>query len=224
MSDKTPIRTGRAFDRLVNFTDAVTAVAITVLVLPIVDLRQQASEKTVWEVISDNSGVLITFTFTFAVVAYMWLTHNRVFNRLAGYDGRVFFYNLMWLFLIVLLPWSSVLYSDSVGGGNGSPESDFSGGVGMGGAGLLYWGNLAFISLFGWLIAYHARHHPELIDQDSNRVFMDAPLVHYRGLIFAGAMIAIGLVSLVAPVVSWWLPLGLAPLGFIMSRFEVRNG
>jgi uncharacterized membrane protein len=224
MSDKTPIRTGRAFDRLINFTDAVTAVAITVLVLPIVELRQQAAEKTVWQVISDNSGVLITFTFTFAVVAYMWLTHNRIFNRLIGYDGRIYFYNFMWLFLIVLLPWTSALYSDGIGGGVGYQDSNFSGGEGMGGAGLLYWGNLALVSVFGWLIVYHAKKNPELINQDVNRVFKDVPLVHYRGLIFAAAMLSIGLVSLFAPTVSWWLPLGLLPLGIFMSRFEVRNG
>ena len=45
-----------AIDQLINFTDGVTAVAITVLVSLLVDLCAQASEKTVGSTISDNSG------------------------------------------------------------------------------------------------------------------------------------------------------------------------
>lgn len=37
-------RTERGYDRLVNFSDAVVAIAITLLVLPLADLVQEAAE------------------------------------------------------------------------------------------------------------------------------------------------------------------------------------
>lgn len=78
--------TGRAFDRLVNFTDAVVAVAITLLLLSVVDIRGTADEQTVWAVIADNAPQVVAFIFTSLVVAAMWLVHNRLFNGLRGFD------------------------------------------------------------------------------------------------------------------------------------------
>lgn len=216
------VHSGRPFDRLVNITDAIVAVAITVLVLPIVDLRPTQGEETVWQVISDNTGQLVTFVFTFVIVAVMWRIHNRIFSRLAGFDDAIFWLNLMWLLLIVLLPWSSLMYGtgmDSfrqVAGGS----SWFSGGEGLGGAGLLYWLNLGAISVLGGFITLHARRHPELIDSDAPRIFRDSPLVRTRGFIFGAYMIFIGLMSLVVPMIAVWLPFGLGFVGYLLRKRE----
>lgn len=218
------IRTGRSFDRLINFTDAVVAVAITILVLPLVDLHAQGAEKTVWAIINDNSGQIITFVFTFVVVSVMWQVHNRVVNRLRGYDNIVFWLNLAWLLSIVFLPWSSLMYGVGLGGTSGGTDwSDWSGGEGLGGSGMLYWGNLAVASMLSSAIARHARYHPTLIDQDSPRIFTDTTLTHWRGVIFGGAFLIIGVTSLFAPQVAVWLPLGLIPLGIIVARQEVKD-
>ncbi len=101
------IYSGRAFDRLLNFSDAVVAVAITVLVLPITSLAVTASEQTVWEVLGDHSGQIISFAFTFAVVGVMWWTHNRIFNQLRGFDTAILWLNLAWRLSIAFLPVSS---------------------------------------------------------------------------------------------------------------------
>ena len=185
---------GRAFDRLVNFTDAVVAVAITLLVLSIVDIRGSSSEQTVWQIVGDHSSEITTFLFTFVVVAVMWQVHNRVFNRLHGYDSVVFWLNLAWLVGIAFLPWPSALYGEGIGVNAGQ----WSGGQGLGGAGLLYWGTLAWLSLATQLIAWHARSHPELVDADAGPDSRH-PL---RGFAFAAAFLVLGIVSLFAPGIS----------------------
>ncbi len=226
MSDATPsathVRTGRAFDRLINFTDAIVAVAITVLVLPIVELRPKAGEETVWQVMSDNTGQLVTFAFTFIIVAVMWRIHNRIFSRLEGFDGTTFWLNLIWLLLIVFLPWSSLMYGTGMDSFRAVTEgaSWFSGGEGLGGAGLLYWFNLGAISILGGLISTHARRHQDLISADAPRAWIDSPSIRTRGFVFGMYMFFIGLMTVVAPMVAVWLPFGLFLVGYFLRKQE----
>lgn len=207
---ETPIHRGRDLDRLVNFTDAIAAVAITVMVLPLAGLAVSPSEPTVWAVLSENSGHVITFFFTFVVVAIMWRAHNNVFNRLSGFDNRIFWYNLAWLAAIAFLPVSSNLF----GSANSAGDHGWSGGPDLGGSGLLYWGSLAMISFWGTAIAAHARRNPELTDNIASP--FENWRVRYRGIAFAAYFLAIGLVSLVSPAIATYLPIGIIVVSRIM--------
>ena len=51
----------RSFDRLVNFTDAVVAIGITLQLLPIIDVAAPMSGDSVWDVVTANSGQLVAF-------------------------------------------------------------------------------------------------------------------------------------------------------------------
>ena len=64
---RTQVTRGRAFDRLIAFSDGVVAVAATVLVLPLVDIAgpKPGSDSTVWDIMSANTGTLISFFVTF---------------------------------------------------------------------------------------------------------------------------------------------------------------
>lgn len=210
-----PAYTGRAFDRIINFSDAVVAVAITVLVLPIADLPIQRSEQTVWEVLSDNSGLIITFFFTFAVVGAFWWTHNRIFNQLAGFDGTLLALNLGWIASVAFLPVSSYLY----GAANSQGNSGWSDSGTLGGAGGLYWGSLALVSLWSSLMSWHIRRNPGLVDPHlPNPTILSADWrKRYRGPVFTGYFIVTALVSVPFPAFSVWMPLGLILVGRIMK-------
>jgi hypothetical protein len=226
---------GRSFDRLVNFTDAIVAVAITVLVLPLVALRPRSGETTVWDVINDNTGQLATFMFTFIVVAMMWRIHNRVFRYLAGFDGTIFWLNATWLLLIVFLPWSSSMYGTGIDGFSATAQNIwFSGGEGLGGAGVLYWWNLALLSFIGGAIIAYARRRPALISKDAPEYFQNWSLgrsdksatgrsykfTRTRGFVFGVYMFLIGVATLFIPTIAIWLPFGLFFIGFIYRRQE----
>lgn len=216
------IQTGRPFERLINFTDAIVAVAITVLVLPIVGIRPAHGEETIWQVISDNSGQLTAFFLTFIIVAVMWRIHNRIFSQLAGFDDAIFWLNLLWLVLIAILPWSSSMYGsgmDSFQAANGGRDW-FSGGEGLGGVGLVYWLNLAGISIVGGLVSVHARRTPDLVDADAQRFFANTPLVRMRGFIFGVYMISIGIMTVFLPMIAVWMPFGFFLIGYFLRRQE----
>lgn len=193
-------RARRSVDRLISFSDGVVAVAITLLALPLVDLLPE-DDQTAWQVVSANGGELVAFLFTFAVVAIMWTAHNRVLNGIADYDATLFWLNAGWLAGIVLLPWFSNVY--------GATEL-FGSGEGGDGAGALYWGALASISLLGWAMSEHLRRHPELEEDPAENI--ERARSAWRGIIFAAWFGLTAVVSVVAPDVASWLPLGIIPL------------
>lgn len=210
-------RSGRAFDRLINFSDAVVAVAVTVLVLPIADITLSRGEGTVWDVLGDHAGEIITFFFTFFVVSIMWLTHNRFMNQLRGYDGVIFWLNTAWLSIIAFLPVTSALYSDSGQDGTGGW---FSGTI-LVGSGMLYWGSLSLISFIITLMSLRARRNTHLYDPD--QVIPQGWKNISRGWVFATYFLLIGVVSLFSAGVASYLPLGLIVLPFLLKREEYSD-
>jgi len=203
------IRDGRSFDRLINFSDAIVAVAVTVLVLPIAGLSIERGEATVWEVLGDHRGEIITFFFTFFVVSVMWLTHNRAMNELRGYDGTIFWLNTSWLYIIAFLPVTSALYGDSEAGWAGA-------GGDLGGSGMLYWGSLALISLNTTLIVRHARKNPDLYESEQSAY--DTWRTKYRGWIYVTYFLSIGVVSLFSPTISSYMPIGFFFLPLLLNN------
>jgi uncharacterized membrane protein len=202
----------RAVDRLINFSDAVVAVAVTVLVLPLVDISGPSEGQTVWDVFTDHAGQIITFLFTFLVVAIMWLAHNRILNRIRAYDGTIFWLNTVWLVAIVLLPWFSAMYGESHTGANGA------------GTGLVYWVDLAVISAMGSLMSAHLRRRGELThaeEAESPQAQLRAAL---RGPVFGGYFLLIGIVSLFAPSVASWMPFGIIVLSVWLRPVHEDQG
>lgn len=208
---------GRAFDRLINFSDAVVAVAVTVLVLPIADITLTRGEDSVWKVLGDHAGEVVTFFFTFFVVSIMWLTHNRIVNQMRGYDGVIFWLNTAWLAVIAFLPVTSALYSGAGADGLGGWFS----GENLGGSGMLYWGSLSLISFISALMSLHARANPHLYDPEQN--ITHTWRTNSRGWIYAIYFLAIGVVSLFSTAVSSYLPIGLIFLPFILKRSEFSS-
>jgi len=109
-------RTERGLDRLVNFTDAAAAIAITLLVLPLVDLAADERSMPLGQLVRENSGTFVSFGVTFVVIGRLWLAHHQLFERLRSYDSVVVWLDLLWLACIVVLPFAaqelSNLYGD----------------------------------------------------------------------------------------------------------------
>ncbi len=108
------MRTGRGLDRFTNFTDAVVAIAITLMVLPLVDIvsgevRQQTS---VSHLLSENSAAIFSFALSFAVIANLWLSHQRIFEQVALYDSNVIISGYVWMLSIILLPFLTTLIAE----------------------------------------------------------------------------------------------------------------
>lgn len=83
-------------DRIIFFSDAVMAIAITLLVfdlnVPVIVLPR-----------------IISFILSFAVIGIHWESHHRTFRNIKKYDRRLIWLNLLYLFFVVLLPFTTRL-------------------------------------------------------------------------------------------------------------------
>ncbi|THG28589.1 TMEM175 family protein [Naasia lichenicola] len=99
-------RTERGLDRVVFFTDAIAAIAITLLILPVVEAVSEVSSESASPVaiFSEHAGQLISFVISFAVIARLWYAHHQLFEHVEAYSPRLILLGVAWAFTIVLLP------------------------------------------------------------------------------------------------------------------------
>jgi len=100
-------------DRVVQFSDGVVAIAITLLVLPLTEVHADEYDGDLAELVSDNSDRLLAFAVSFAVITVFWLAHHRVFARLKAIDSTITMINMLWLACIVFLPFPTSLMEEA---------------------------------------------------------------------------------------------------------------
>jgi uncharacterized membrane protein len=99
-------------ERLVFYSDAVCAIAITLLVLPLTDALVQYTQSAhsqnagFLEVISREPyrSMLIAMIISFYAIARLWLSHHQIFEGVLHFTSAMAFVDLVWLLSIVLLP------------------------------------------------------------------------------------------------------------------------
>ncbi len=107
MSDGKP-ETGLLFERMVFFSDAVFAIAITLLVL---DLKLPPGSHGVVDL--DAIGPkLFGFALSFLVIGNYWLNHHHLFGTVRADDGLVRVVNLAFLAGVIFLPFPTSVIAE----------------------------------------------------------------------------------------------------------------
>jgi uncharacterized membrane protein len=98
-------------ERIVFFSDAVFAIAITLLVLElkIPDVHVRSNEE-LNQVILSAFPHFFSFVLSFVVIGIYWVSHHRLFNYVIAYNQRLLWLNLFFLFFIICMPFSSEVY------------------------------------------------------------------------------------------------------------------
>jgi uncharacterized membrane protein len=87
----------------------VVAIAITLLVLPLVDAANALGTRGVGPFLDTNRDRLFAFTLSFAVIGAFWWGHRRMFETVKGYNSVLAWGLFIWLFSIVFLPFPTEL-------------------------------------------------------------------------------------------------------------------
>ena len=144
---------GEGTDRLQFFSDAVFAIAMTLLVIDItVPEVKNASGKTLWIALVEDWPALLAYALSFLVISLSWRGHHNKFRFIKRYDARLISINLLLLFFIAFVPFPTSVLSEY---GDVAP------------AVVLYAATVAVITLAqaaAWLYAYRAGLTDESVD------------------------------------------------------------
>jgi TMEM175 potassium channel family protein len=207
-ADQTPhvryLRTigeGSALERTIAFSDAVFAIAMTILVL---ELRvPEVGPAGLSAALLELVPAYLTFALSFLVVGIIWLSHHRKFSVIVRYDQRLLRINLVMLLLVASLAFptgllgrfgdqlvSVVLYAALISG-------------------------IGFLMSVLWIYAWHRGLIDERVDEDVFRYVLTQSLP-IPGVFLLSIPVAL-LAGPAAGESTWILAL---PLSIAVPRFH----
>lgn len=98
---------GLEFDRVAFFSDAVFAIAMTLLVVGIG--IPTVSDSRLGDALRDKRPEIISFFISFVVIGNYWLGHHQFFSRLRAVSARLMTLNLVYLAAIAFVPFPTAL-------------------------------------------------------------------------------------------------------------------
>ncbi|WP_104180823.1 TMEM175 family protein [Arthrobacter sp. B0490] len=109
---------GASTDRTVFFSDAVFAIAMTLLVLDL-EVPDGLQPDQVGAALVEQLPHFFSFALSFTVIGSAWMNHHRKVRVIVRYDFRLQVLNLLLLFFVALLPLPTNVLSEY--GGTSSP-------------------------------------------------------------------------------------------------------
>ena len=200
-------KTDHALERLVFFSDAVFAIAITLLVIEIhvPEIEHGAGAAAYWQALASLIPKFVGFVISFGVIAAFWSGHHRAFTLASRYDGGILIWNTLLLGTIAFMPFLTAFMGEHYG----MP-------VPTG----LYWAWMLLIALLNLRVNSYATG-PKMVDRDLPAE--GAKDVRRRSTSVALAAATALAVALAFPLAA---PFGMAsiPLWMILLRRLAKAG
>ncbi|MCJ8211706.1 TMEM175 family protein [Mucilaginibacter sp. RS28] len=110
-----PERKDFQIDRIILFSDAVFAIAITLLIIEIKapEVHSRSLRDQLFQ-LSSLTPKFIGFIISFFVIGIYWRSHHRLYGFVNQYSDKLILLNFLFLFSIVLMPFSSAYYSENI--------------------------------------------------------------------------------------------------------------
>jgi len=105
-------------ERMILFSDAVFAIAITLLVIEIKipELHgEHITDKALLGELKHLIPKFLGFIISFMLIGIYWTVHHRMFGYVTSYTPKLLRLNLLFLFFIVLMPFSTGFYGEYTG-------------------------------------------------------------------------------------------------------------
>jgi uncharacterized membrane protein len=101
-------------ERLILFSDAVFAIAITLLVIEIKipEVHDHVTDRALSIKLVQLIPKFVGFMISFALIGLYWSIHHRMFGFVTDYNRRLIILNLLFLFFIALMPFSTGFYGE----------------------------------------------------------------------------------------------------------------
>jgi uncharacterized membrane protein len=100
--------------RTISFSDAVIAIAITLLALElkVPQVPESSVDAELPRALLELWPNFFSFVLSFWIIGSYWLAHRRISGLVGAYDSKMQLINLLFLMWIVLMPFSTALVGE----------------------------------------------------------------------------------------------------------------
>jgi len=182
-------------ERLILFSDAVFAIAITLLVIEIKipEIHEKpVTENAVLHKLAELIPKFVGFLVSFLLIGQYWIVHHRMFSFVIDFTDRLIWLNILFLFAIALMPFSTGFYSEYVLRGVITPV-------------IFYTANIALLGLANFLMWRY------LSDRKNNLTENLTPALSkyfsLRALTVPTIFVIFAFVYLYYPMVAFFIPM-----------------
>lgn len=98
----------RFFERFLTFVDAIVAIAITLLILPLVDLVSE-NHGTTTDLLREHQSNFYAFALSFLVIYRLWWSQHRMLEHVSEDKPAIVRVLMLWVFTVVFLPFPTAL-------------------------------------------------------------------------------------------------------------------
>ncbi len=137
-------------ERASAFIDAVVAIAMTLLILPLMesvsDIGDAGGTTLLW--LAEHEQQLVSFVLSFVIIAMFWMFHHRLFVLVEAITSGLMWLLVGWLLTIVWLPVATAI--------TGAMDDDDNL------AKIVYVGSMIATAFFSLAIRLYLRRHPQL--------------------------------------------------------------
>jgi uncharacterized membrane protein len=179
-------------DRVVFFSDAVFAIAITLLVIEIkIPTHEQTHEHGLGESLRRLLPLFLGYFMSFLVTALFWKSHLQLCQYIKTFNERLIWINIWLLLFVALMPFSTALYFENL-----TDKVAY----------YFYWSNLTAIGIMSYWM------HTYAIKKEKLETLLGKTSVRWLKM---KAVVA-PLVFLLCIALTVFLPLGISRWAFIL--------
>ncbi|MGW1728331.1 TMEM175 family protein [Streptomyces sp. NPDC002306] len=202
--------------RVVAFSDAVIAIAVTLLVL---EIRPPHDTRHLLHGLAALWPSYLAYAITFMLIGQVWANHHIMFDHIRSADRLVLFLNTVLLMNLAFLPFTASVLADAFRDGHGQRT-----------AVVLYGLSFEFTPVLFNLIWWHARRDRRLLTPTISAAGVRAITRRFRlALVWLGAatllgalLPVLGVAVIFAFIPYYWLPIA-GEIGRPRRRHHHRN-
>lgn len=193
-------------ERIALFSDAVFAIAITLLIIEIKVPEvhgDHINDGMLWDSLAHIIPKFVGFMVSFFVIGLYWLSHHRLFKYVTASSQKLLWANLLFLLPIIVMPFSTGFLSEYYNGSLRAPLT-------------VYMINICWSGFFSyrlWKIIANPGNH---LSAGMNKIILRYNVC--RSLFIPILFITCFLLSFISP----WIPYFMLPFIPLVTRFIKR--
>ena len=182
-------------ERLILFSDAVFAIAITLLVIEIKipEIHEKPiTDNAVLHKLAELIPKFVGFLVSFLLIGQYWIVHHRMFSFVINFTDRLIWLNILFLFAIALMPFSTGFYSEYVLRGVITPV-------------IFYTANIALLGLANFLMWRYLSNKKNNLTENLTPAL--AKYFSLRALTVPTIFVIFSFVYLYNPTIAFFIPM-----------------